>query len=67
MSPSPGEREPLSELFHRLTGLLREVVPPEAQVHLFNAQRELLAALAIMYENQAGPRRPGGRGGRRRP
>jgi hypothetical protein len=45
------------ELGHRLSGLLREVVPPDAQHHLLNAQRELLTALLLIYEHQAGARR----------
>jgi hypothetical protein len=46
------------EMGQRLTHVLRDVVPPEAQVHLVNAQREVLAALFIIYEHQIGIRRP---------
>jgi hypothetical protein len=45
------------ELGHRVSGLLRDVVPPDAQHHLLNAQRELLTALLLIYEHQAGARR----------
>jgi hypothetical protein len=45
------------ELGHRLSGLFQEVVPPDAQHHLLNAQRELLTALLLIYEHQAGARR----------
>jgi hypothetical protein len=42
----------------RLNTTLEDVVPPEAQKHLLNAQRELLTALFLIYEHQAGARRP---------
>lgn len=42
----------------RLNAAVKDVVPPEAQVHLLNAQRELLTALFLIYEHQAGVRRP---------
>lgn len=45
------------EIGHRLTGALRDVVPPEAQHHLLNAQRELVTALFLIYEQQVGSRR----------
>ena len=45
------------ELGQRVGALLGEVVPPEAQRHLLNAQRELLTALFLIYEHQAGGRR----------
>ena len=40
-----------------------ELVPPEAQVHLINAQRELLLAIAVVIEHNASrtPRQPRGR------
>lgn len=50
----------------KIGGLVREFVPPEAQLHLLNAQRELLTALFLIYEHQAQgrkepqPRRPVG-------
>ena len=37
--------------------LLSEIVPPQAQTHLLNAQRELLLAVAITVEHNAS-RRP---------
>jgi hypothetical protein len=54
------------DLGHRVGGLLRDVIPPDAQLHLLNAQRELLTALIIIYEHQSGARRPPARNGRRR-
>jgi len=41
----------------RLNSAVRDVVPPEAHAHLLNAQRELLTALFLIYEHQAGARR----------
>ncbi len=43
----------------RLNSAVKDVVPPEAQTHLLNAQRELLTALFLIYEHQMGARRPG--------
>jgi hypothetical protein len=45
------------ELGQRVSSLLSDVVPPDAQQHLLNAQRELLTALFLIYEHQAGARR----------
>jgi hypothetical protein len=42
----------------RLNSAVKDVVPAEAHVHLLNAQRELLTALFLIYEHQAGVRRP---------
>ena len=59
-----GERviELVSELGSRVSNVLSDVVPPAAQVHLLNAQRELITALMLIYENRvAPPRAPGGR------
>jgi len=47
------------EMGKRLSHALSEGVPDEAKHHLLNAQRELITALVIMYEQQAGGRRPG--------
>ena len=47
----------LQEAAFRVGGLLREFVPAEAQLHLLNAQRELLTALILIYEHQADARR----------
>lgn len=47
------------EAASRIGGMVREFVPPEAQLHLLNAQRELLTAMFLIYEHQAqGRRRP---------
>lgn len=58
--PADGERlgELAQEAVIRLGGVLREWVPPEAQIHLLRAQQELLTALVLIYEHQAGARRP---------
>lgn len=45
------------EAAYRIGGMVREFVPPEAQLHLLNAQRELLTALFLIYEHQAQTRR----------
>ena len=45
------------ELSTRLGGAVKEMIPPEAQYHLMNAQREMLTALFLIYEHQAGGRR----------
>lgn len=52
-----GERlvELMSELGSRAGHLLTEMVPPSAQVHLLNAQRELITALMLIYENRVSP------------
>lgn len=60
MSPSESERwlHTAHEITERLSGALEDVVPPDARRHLLNAQRELLTALLLIYEHQAGARRP---------
>ena len=60
-----GERliELVSELGARVSHLLTDMVPPAAQVHLLNAQRELITALMLIYEHRV-TSTPGG--GRRR-
>jgi hypothetical protein len=52
-----GERviELLNELGSRVGSLVSEMVPPAAQVHLLNAQRELITALMLIYENRVAP------------
>lgn len=52
-----GERliELLGELGSRAGHVFSDVVPPAAQVHLMNAQRELLTALMLIYENRVSP------------
>jgi len=51
-----GERliETVNELGTRIGHLLSDMVPPAAQVHLLNAQRELITALMLIYENRVG-------------
>lgn len=51
--------EMLQEAAYRVGGMVREFVPAEAQLHLLNAQRELLTALILIYEHQAEARRGG--------
>jgi hypothetical protein len=57
-----GERviEMVNELGSRVGHLLSDMVPPAAQVHLLNAQRELITALMLMYEHRVSAT-PGGR------
>ena len=52
-----GERviELLNELGSRVSTVLSDVIPPAAQVHLLNAQRELITALMLIYENRVAP------------
>ena len=49
-----GERliELVNELGSRVTHVLSDMVPPAAQVHLLNAQRELITALMLIYEHR---------------
>jgi hypothetical protein len=42
---------------HRINSAIKDVIPPEAQIHLLNAQKELLTALFLIYEHQVGGRR----------
>jgi hypothetical protein len=52
-----GERviELINELGTRVGHVLSDMVPPAAQVHLLNAQRELITALMLIYENRVAP------------
>ena len=56
------ETERIARLAHefssRLGGAVKDMIPPEAQHHLLNAQRELLTALFLIYEHQASGRHP---------
>jgi hypothetical protein len=56
-----GERliELLNELGSRVTHVMSDMVPPAAQVHLLNAQRELITALMLIYENRVTAAPPG--------
>ena len=51
--------ELINELGSRVGHLLSDMVPPRAQVHLLNAQRELITALMLIYEHRVTA--PGGR------
>jgi hypothetical protein len=55
-----GERvvELIGELGSRVGHVLSDMVPPAAQVHLLNAQRELITAMMLIYENQVRPEPP---------
>jgi hypothetical protein len=44
--------ELVNELGSRVSHLLTDMVPPAAQVHLLNAQRELITALMLIYEHR---------------
>jgi len=52
-----GERaiELINELATRVSNVMSDMVPPSAQVHLLNAQRELITALVLIYENRVAP------------
>ena len=52
-----GERmiELINELGSRVGHVVSDMVPPSAQVHLLNAQRELITALMLIYENRVSP------------
>lgn len=56
--------ELISELGSRVGQVLGEMVPPSAQVHLLNAQRELITALVLIYEHRVTTDRAGSRRGR---
>jgi hypothetical protein len=61
-----GERliELINELGSRVTHVVSDMVPPAAQVHLLNAQRELITALVLMYEHRVTAPPPGRTGSR---
>jgi len=61
-----GERliELVNELGTRAGHVFSDMVPPAAQVHLLNAQRELITALMLIYENRVSPQ-PAARRARR--
>jgi len=63
-----GERviELVNELGSRISHVLSDMVPPAAQVHLLNAQRELITALMLIYENRVAPAPAAARAGRAR-
>jgi hypothetical protein len=44
--------ELIGELGSRVSQVLGDMVPPSAQVHLLNAQRELITALVLIYEHR---------------
>jgi len=58
-----GERliELINELGTRVSHVLTDMVPPAAQVHLLNAQRELITALMLIYEHRVTTPPPGAR------
>ncbi len=47
--------ELVNELGSRVGHVLQDMIPPAAQVHLLNAQRELITALMLIYENRVAP------------
>ena len=50
------------DMGQRVVGSVSERLPAEAKRHLLNAQREVIQALVIVYEQQAGTRRESRRG-----
>ena len=54
----------LGEASQLLGTTMGEIVPPEAQVHLLNAQRELLLALQVTLDHHL--RKEASAGGRKR-
>lgn len=64
-----GERliELINELGSRVTHVVSDMVPPAAQVHLLNAQRELITALMLIYEHRVTAPPPGRSGSRSSP
>jgi hypothetical protein len=54
------------DITHRLGTVLGDVIPPEAQKHLLNAQRELLLALVVTIEHNASRGQPAKPGASRR-
>jgi hypothetical protein len=42
-----------TRIFEEAGHILAEIVPPEAQTHLLNAQRELLLAVALTIEHNS--------------
>ena len=51
--------ELVNELGSRVSHLLTDMVPPAAQVHLLNAQRELITAMMLIYEHRVTTAPPG--------
>ncbi len=60
MTEDGGAPKLLSDAARLVASSLSELVPPEAQLHLLNAQRELLLAVAAIIEHNSGrtARRP---------
>jgi hypothetical protein len=56
----------VDDVGHRLGAALGDVIPPEAQKHLLNAQRELLLALVVTIEHNAARGQPAKPSGTRR-
>jgi hypothetical protein len=56
-SDTAGMVEFVLEMGKRLSHAFSDGLPDEARQHLVNAQRELITALVLMYEHQAGTRR----------
>ena len=50
---SEGPAGVIQDAVHLIAQSLNEVVPPEAQVHFLNAQRELLLGLVICIEHNS--------------
>lgn len=50
------------DMGQKVIGSVNEMLPEDAKHHLLNAQREVIQALVIVYEQQAGTRRQAHRG-----
>jgi hypothetical protein len=47
--------ELVNDLGSRVGHVLQDMIPPAAQVHLLNAQRELITAMMLIYESRVAP------------
>lgn len=57
----------LGDAAHLMGSTVNEILPPDAQVHLLNAQRELLLAMKITVEHHLRQRAAADGAARRRP
>jgi hypothetical protein len=57
----------LGDAGHLMGSTVNELLPPDAQIHLLNAQRELLLALKVTVEHHMRHRESDDAAARRRP
>jgi hypothetical protein len=57
----------LGDAGHLMGSTVNELLPPDAQIHLLNAQRELLLALKVTVEHHMRHRESADGAARRRP